>query len=105
MADNKRNSARSKTKLTADSARSRTKLSADSAKSRTRLPVDSAKSKTKLLADSAKSKTKLPAIKRADNGTKGGIHIPVQSDDEDQLDTLDGPVSETLVSKVMERDT
>eukprot|EP00112_Aurelia_sp_Birch-Aquarium-sp1_P012350 Seg2598.4 transcript_id=Seg2598.4/GoldUCD/mRNA.D3Y31 product="Microtubule-actin cross-linking factor 1" protein_id=Seg2598.4/GoldUCD/D3Y31 len=96
MADNKRNSARSKTKLTADSARSRTKLSADSAKSRTRLPVDSAKSKTKLLADSAKSKTKLPAIKRADNGTKGGIHIPVQSDDEDQLDTLDGPVSETL---------
>ena len=32
-----------------------------------------------------------------DNGIEGDIHIPVPSDDEDELNTLDEPVSETLV--------
>ena len=35
-----------------------------------------------------------------DNGIEGDIHIPVPSDDEDELNTLDEPVSETLVCTV-----
>lgn len=50
--------------------------------------------------DSAGDNSNLPAFHSSgtgENGIEGDIHIPVPSDDEDELNTLDEPVSETLV--------
>eukprot|EP00112_Aurelia_sp_Birch-Aquarium-sp1_P013988 Seg2995.5 transcript_id=Seg2995.5/GoldUCD/mRNA.D3Y31 product="Protein YIPF6" protein_id=Seg2995.5/GoldUCD/D3Y31 len=49
--------------------------------------------------DSAGDNSNLPAFHSSgtgENGIEGDIHIPVPSDDEDELNTLDEPVSETL---------